>query len=563
MGRVARPARGGARRRGACRRARRRSSRKLVRAGRCPTPPSTRCSTASSPETLALTLAYGAPGGPILRYLADLQGVRLEITGDDLVEAGVPESPALGRALEETLRKKLDGELDGRDEELALRAGGGAIDELIGVRPARRRGRVLDPPGRRQRGPVRVAQPRASSPTTSASGWSATASCWPTAAGIDPRSIAMGWQVHGTDVKEWPDGVGPAEGGELEKVDGHVTARDDLALLVLVADCLPVALAGADRVAMVHCGWRGLAGGILAKARRALRRTAGRGGRARHRAVLLRGRRRGARAVRRRGFADGRMLDLRAVADAPLRAAGVERIEHVDLCTSCRAGPLLLAPPRRRRDRPPGRARVADIDAARVRANLERVREQIGRRAVEICAAIKYVAADGPARARRGRHHARGREPRAGPGREAGRARRPVRVGLHRRASEPQGQGRRAARAADPVGRVRVGARAAREAPGDGGADPGERGGGGGEGRGCAGGARRLRCPLPGARFRADDDAAVHRAARGQPAALRASRRAGRRARAASGSRWARRRTTRSPSRRARRSSGWAPSCTR
>ena len=71
------------------------------------------------PETLALTLAYGAPGGPILRYLADLQGVRLEITGHDLVEAGVPESPALGRALEETLRKKLDGELDGRDQELS------------------------------------------------------------------------------------------------------------------------------------------------------------------------------------------------------------------------------------------------------------------------------------------------------------------------------------------------------------------------------------------------------------------------------------------------------------
>ena len=70
------------------------------------------------PETLALTLAYGAPGAPILRYLADLQGVRLEITGDDLVEAGVAESPALGRALEETLRKKLDGELGGREAEL-------------------------------------------------------------------------------------------------------------------------------------------------------------------------------------------------------------------------------------------------------------------------------------------------------------------------------------------------------------------------------------------------------------------------------------------------------------
>jgi hypothetical protein len=29
-------------------------------------------------------------------------------------------SPALGRALEETLRRKLDGQVSGRDEELAL-----------------------------------------------------------------------------------------------------------------------------------------------------------------------------------------------------------------------------------------------------------------------------------------------------------------------------------------------------------------------------------------------------------------------------------------------------------
>lgn len=70
------------------------------------------------PETLALTLAYGAPGEPILRYLAHLQEMRLEITGDDLLAAGVPQSPAVGRALEETLRRKLDGDLNGRDEEL-------------------------------------------------------------------------------------------------------------------------------------------------------------------------------------------------------------------------------------------------------------------------------------------------------------------------------------------------------------------------------------------------------------------------------------------------------------
>jgi tRNA nucleotidyltransferase (CCA-adding enzyme) len=72
------------------------------------------------PEALALALARGAPGDPVLRYLADLRGVRLEITGNDLIEAGVPESPELGRALEETLRRKLDGRVSGREEELRL-----------------------------------------------------------------------------------------------------------------------------------------------------------------------------------------------------------------------------------------------------------------------------------------------------------------------------------------------------------------------------------------------------------------------------------------------------------
>ncbi|HEY1597442.1 MAG TPA: hypothetical protein VGF74_18735, partial [Thermoleophilaceae bacterium] len=72
------------------------------------------------PEALALALARGAPGDPVLRYLADLRGVRLEITGHDLVAAGVPESPELGRALEETLRRKLDGEVSGREQELEL-----------------------------------------------------------------------------------------------------------------------------------------------------------------------------------------------------------------------------------------------------------------------------------------------------------------------------------------------------------------------------------------------------------------------------------------------------------
>lgn len=72
------------------------------------------------PETLALALGMGAPARPVLRFLSDVRGVRLEVTGDDLLAAGVPRSPAVGRALAETLRRKLDGEVSGRDDELAV-----------------------------------------------------------------------------------------------------------------------------------------------------------------------------------------------------------------------------------------------------------------------------------------------------------------------------------------------------------------------------------------------------------------------------------------------------------
>ena len=69
-------------------------------------------------EALALALALGAPAETVLGYVAQRPAARLEITGADLLAAGVPESPTIGRALRETLRRKLDGELSGRDEEL-------------------------------------------------------------------------------------------------------------------------------------------------------------------------------------------------------------------------------------------------------------------------------------------------------------------------------------------------------------------------------------------------------------------------------------------------------------
>jgi tRNA nucleotidyltransferase (CCA-adding enzyme) len=69
-------------------------------------------------ETLALALALRAPQDVVRRWVTELRGVGLEISGADLLAAGVPEGPPIGRALEETLRRKLDGLVSGREEEL-------------------------------------------------------------------------------------------------------------------------------------------------------------------------------------------------------------------------------------------------------------------------------------------------------------------------------------------------------------------------------------------------------------------------------------------------------------
>ena len=161
---------------------------------------------------------------------------------------------------------------------------------------------------------------------------------------LAPGSIAMGWQVHGAEIAEWeappPDGRDgfASPGAELQKVDGHATSTRGVALLVLAADCLPVALAGGGRVAMLHCGWRGLAAGIVERAAASFGEppAAAVGPGIGPCCYEVGDDVRGAFADL-EGAASGRALDLRAVADAKLRAAGVDRIEHVDLCTSCRA----------------------------------------------------------------------------------------------------------------------------------------------------------------------------------------------------------------------------------
>jgi len=88
---------------------------------------------------------------------------------------------------------------------------------------------------------------------------------------------------------------------------------------------------------MLHCGWRGLAGGIIERALAVFAKPPT--------AAIGPGIGRCCYEVGPEvldafedldGVTDGRMLDLRAVAEARLREAGVTQVENVDLCASCR-----------------------------------------------------------------------------------------------------------------------------------------------------------------------------------------------------------------------------------
>jgi tRNA nucleotidyltransferase (CCA-adding enzyme) len=69
-------------------------------------------------EAVAVAGACGARDAA-RRWIDELRHVRLAIGGDDLIAAGLPEGPQIGRRLERTLAAKLEGELPGgREAEL-------------------------------------------------------------------------------------------------------------------------------------------------------------------------------------------------------------------------------------------------------------------------------------------------------------------------------------------------------------------------------------------------------------------------------------------------------------
>ena len=136
--------------------------------------------------------------------------------------------------------------------------------------------------------------------------------------------LAQGRQVHGTRVV--------VDGEGIEEADGQVTTKPGVAALVLVADCLPVALAGPEGVGVVHAGWRGLAAGVLEAGVEAAGAVCAAIGPGIGPCCYEVG-----DDVRAVFGTTERTLDLKAIARARLEAAGVRDVHDCGLCTSCDA----------------------------------------------------------------------------------------------------------------------------------------------------------------------------------------------------------------------------------
>ena len=160
--------------------------------------------------------------------------------------------------------------------------------------------------------------------------------------GVDPETATMAWQFHSAEVVR-ADGRGIVTPGvEFERCDGLWTEQPGRGLMLLSADCLPVALArtnGDPAVAVLHVGWRGLLAGIVESGAAALEGEP---------FVAAIGPGIGPCCYEvgdevagpfRERFGDAvvprRHLDLHEAAERALREAGAESVERVGLCTSC------------------------------------------------------------------------------------------------------------------------------------------------------------------------------------------------------------------------------------
>jgi len=164
------------------------------------------------------------------------------------------------------------------------------------------------------------------------------------AVGADPDGATMAWQRHGgTVTRAQPRGI-ITPGTVYDHCDGLWSDAPGRAMLLLTADCMPIAIARSDglrpAVEILHAGWRGLLAGIVAAGVRAI------GAR---KLVAAIGPSIGpccyevgeeVAAPFRQAFGEdvvheGSKLDLWTAAERALRAAGVEHVDRFDLCTAC------------------------------------------------------------------------------------------------------------------------------------------------------------------------------------------------------------------------------------
>ncbi len=161
------------------------------------------------------------------------------------------------------------------------------------------------------------------------------------ALGREAEGVLFGFQVHGAAVARRERAPEPnpfTADARPADADGQATSNPALTPLVQVADCLPVAIAGDRGVAMLHCGWRGLADGIVARGAGEVGATAAAIGPGIGPCCYEVGDEVLARfAGLGDGIAAGGMLDLPEVARRLLAAAGVGSVESSGLCTSCEA----------------------------------------------------------------------------------------------------------------------------------------------------------------------------------------------------------------------------------
>ena len=159
----------------------------------------------------------------------------------------------------------------------------------------------------------------------------------------DAETATMAWQHHGAEVRRAePRGI-VTPGTLFDRCDGLWSDLPGQGMMLLTADCLPVAIArangGEPALAVLHVGWRGLLAGIVSSGAEAigggeLAATIGPGiGPCCYEVgeeVAEPFRRRFGPEI----TPDGK-LDLWSATEHALRAAGCTEVERTDLCTHC------------------------------------------------------------------------------------------------------------------------------------------------------------------------------------------------------------------------------------